>query len=86
MPQVLKLLLATRSWLSDPNLSWQKCAIENIEKHIQSYFLGNTDLAKVSQAHLTALANNLKATPRKCPGFIDTPRQTEVLLIYHQGD
>ncbi|MFS2324847.1 hypothetical protein U2P60_05410 [Brucella sp. H1_1004] len=72
--------MGSKSWLSDANSSWQKDAIENINKRIRRYLPSNTDLTQVSQTQLTALAHNLNATRRKCFGF-KTPAEVFATLL-----
>lgn len=57
--------MGARSWFCDPNSPWQKGAVENIDKRIRRYLPGNTDLAQVHQAQLTAVAHNLDCSRPK---------------------
>ncbi|TCQ70993.1 hypothetical protein EDF68_13010 [Ochrobactrum sp. BH3] len=72
--------IGARSWFCDPNSPWQKGALENINKRIRRYLPSNTELTRVNQAQLTALAHSLNATPCKCLGF-KTPAEVLASLL-----
>lgn len=76
--------MGARSWFCDPNSPWQKGAIENINKRIRRFMPGNTNLARVDQSQLTALAHHLNSTPRKCLGF-KTPAEVFATLLQETG-
>jgi IS30 family transposase len=60
-----------------PYHSWEKGTVENTNGLIRRYLPRQTDLSRVSQEDLDAIAAELNQRPRKCLGF---RMPTEVLF------
>jgi IS30 family transposase len=59
-------------YFCDPRSPWQRGSNENTNGLLRQYFPRGTDLSRVSQAHLNAIAIRLNQRPRKTLGF-ETP-------------
>jgi len=59
-------------YFCDPRSPWQRGSNENTNGLVRQYFPRGTDLARISQAHLNAIALRLNQRPRKTLGF-ETP-------------
>jgi IS30 family transposase len=59
-------------YFCDPRSPWQRGSNENTNGLLRQYFPRETDLSRVSQAHLNAIAMRLNQRPRKTLGF-ETP-------------
>jgi len=57
------------TYFCDPYSSWQKGAVENVNKMIRRYIPKGTDLATVSQAELDLIADRINQKPRKILGY-----------------
>ncbi len=57
------------TYFCDPYSSWQKGAVENVNKMIRRYVPKGTDLATVSQTKLDWIAERLNKKPRKILGY-----------------
>lgn len=66
--------LNIKSYYCDPRSPWQKGTVENTNSRIRRFLPRNTDLTKISNDNLVAIANRLNNTPRKCLGY-KTPRE-----------
>ena len=56
----------------DPRSPWQHGSNENTNGLLRQYFPRGTDLSRLSQARLNAIATRLNQRPRKTLGF-ETP-------------
>jgi len=52
-----------------PYHSWEKGTVENTNGLIRRYLPRNTDLSRIAQEDLDAIADELNQRPRKCLGF-----------------
>ena len=59
-------------YFCDPRSPWQRGSNENTNGLLRQYFPRGTDLSRISQAHLNAIAMRLNQRPRKTLGF-ETP-------------
>lgn len=59
-------------YFCDPRSPWQRGSNENTNGLVRQYLPRGTDLARISQAHLNAIALRLNQRPRKTLGF-ETP-------------
>ena len=59
-------------YFCDPRSPWQRGSNENTNGLLRQYFPRGTDLSRVSQANLNAIAMRLNQRPRKTLGF-ETP-------------
>ena len=59
-------------YFCDPRSPWQRGSNENTNGLLRQYFPRGTDLSRVSQVHLNAIAMRLNQRPRKTLGF-ETP-------------
>jgi IS30 family transposase len=59
-------------YFCDPRSPWQRGSNENTNGLVRQYFPRGTDFARISQAHLNAIALRLNQRPRKTLGF-ETP-------------
>src|SRR5580765_400296 len=59
-------------YFCDPRSPWQRGSNENTNGLLRQYFPRGTDLSRLSQAHLNAIALRLNQRPRKTLGF-ETP-------------
>jgi IS30 family transposase len=57
------------TYFCDPYSSWQKGAVENVNKMIRRYVPKGTDLCTVSQADLDFIADRINKKPRQVLGF-----------------
>jgi transposase, IS30 family len=57
------------TYFCDPYSSWQKGAVENINKMIRRYVPKGTDMRTVSQADLDGIADRINKKPRQVLGF-----------------
>ena len=59
-------------YFGDPRSPWQRGSNENTNGLVRQYFPRGTDLSRISQTHLNAIALRLNQRPRKTLGF-ETP-------------
>jgi len=59
-------------YFCDPRSPWQRGSNENTNGLLRQYFPRKSDLSRISQAHLNAIALRLNQRPRKTLGF-ETP-------------
>jgi len=57
------------TYFCDPYSSWQKGAVENVNKMIRRYIPKGTDLVTVSQTQLYWIAQRINQKPRKILGY-----------------
>jgi IS30 family transposase len=57
------------TYFCDPYSSWQKGAVENVNKMIRRYIPKGSDLRTVSQADLDLIADRINKKPRQVLGF-----------------
>jgi len=57
------------TYFCDPYSSWQKGAVENVNKMIRRYIPKGTDLVTVSQTKLDLIAQRINQKPRKILGY-----------------
>jgi IS30 family transposase len=57
------------TYFCDPYSSWQKGAVENVNKMIRRYVPKGTDLRSVSQTDLNFIADRINKKPRQVLGF-----------------
>lgn len=67
------------TYFCDPYSSWQKGAVENVNKMIRRYIPKGTDLRRVSQANLDFIADRINKKPRQVLGF-RSAYEVDVLL------
>jgi transposase, IS30 family len=67
------------TYFCDPYSSWQKGAVENVNKMIRRYIPKGTDLRQVSQTDLDFIADRINKKPRQILGFRSS-YEVEVLL------
>ncbi|WP_370206689.1 IS30 family transposase [Pararhodobacter marinus] len=65
----LKSGIGTESWFCDPQATWQKGAVENLNKRARRYLPRDTQLAALSNRNMKAICDRLNGTPRKCLGW-----------------
>ena len=66
--------LNIKSYYCDPRSPWQKGTVENTNSRIRRFLPRNTDLEKVCNDNLFAIAEKMNNTPRKCLGY-RTPKE-----------
>lgn len=71
---LLSRQLKIKSYYCDPRSPWQKGTVENTNSRIRRFLPRNTDLEKVSNDNLIAIADRMNNTPRKCLGY-RTPKE-----------
>ena len=74
---LLSRQLNIKSYYCDPRSPWQKGTVENTNSRIRRFLPRNTDLEKISNDNLTAIAEQMNNTPRKCLGY-RTPKEVFV--------
>jgi IS30 family transposase len=57
------------TYFCDPYSSWQKGAVENVNKMIRRYVPKGTDVRTVSQEYLDFVAERINEKPRAILGF-----------------
>jgi IS30 family transposase len=67
-------------YFCDPRSPWQRGSNENTNGLLRQYFPRGTDLARISQAHLNAIAMRLNQRPRKTLGFETPADRLQVVL------
>jgi IS30 family transposase len=67
------------TYFCDPYSSWQKGAVENVNKMIRRYIPKGTDMRTVSQADLDFIADRINKKPRQVLGF-KSAYEVDVLL------
>ncbi len=65
---LLSRQLNIKSYYCDPRSPWQKGTVENTNSRIRKFLPRNTDLEKISNDTLAAIADRMNNTPRKCLG------------------
>lgn len=65
----LRERLGVTSYFCKPSAPWQKGSVENSNGRIRRFLPLDTDINRVSDADLVALAHRLNHIPRKCLGF-----------------
>lgn len=78
----LKRQLGIQTYFCDPHSPWQKGGIENAIGRIRRYLPRTTSLDAVSPALLTAIAQRINNTPRKCLDY-KTPAEACSNLPLH---
>ncbi|MGH8095098.1 MAG: IS30 family transposase [Chthoniobacterales bacterium] len=68
-------------YFCDPRSPWQRGSNENTNGLLRQYFPRGTDLSRISQAYLNAIALRLNQRPRKTLGF-ETPAD-KLRLVLH---
>jgi IS30 family transposase len=71
------------TYFCDPYSSWQKGAVENVNKMIRRYIPKGTDLVNISQTQLDWIAGRINKKPRKILGYrsaLEVARAGGVLL------
>ena len=71
---LLSRQLNIKSYYCDPRSPWQKGTVENTNSRIRRFLPRSTDLEKVSNDNLAAVADKMNNTPRKCLGY-RTPKE-----------
>lgn len=71
---LLSRQLNIKSYYCDPRSPWQKGTVENTNSRIRRFLPRNTDLEQISNDNLTAIADKINNTPRKCLGY-RTPKE-----------
>jgi IS30 family transposase len=61
--------IGVSTYFCDPYSSWQKGAVENVNKMIRRYLPKGTDLGSVSQGYLNFVADRINKKPRVVLGF-----------------
>jgi IS30 family transposase len=72
--KLLSCQLNIKSYYCDPRSPWQKGTVENTNSRIRRFLPRNTDLEKISNDNLVAIADHMNNTPRKCLGY-RTPKE-----------
>lgn len=67
------------TYFCDPYSSWQKGAVENVNKMIRRYIPKGTDLRRVSQEYLDVIADQINKKPRVILGYRSS-YEVDVLL------
>jgi IS30 family transposase len=67
------------TYFCDPYSSWQKGAVENVNKMIRRYIPKGTDMRTISQADLDGIADRINKKPRQVLGF-KSAYEVDVLL------
>jgi transposase, IS30 family len=67
------------TYFCDPYSSWQKGAVENVNKMIRRYIPKGTDLRTISQEELDFVADRINKKPRQVLGF-KSAYEVDVLL------
>jgi IS30 family transposase len=67
------------TYFCDPYSSWQKGAVENVNKMIRRYVPKGTDMRTVSQSDLDGIADRINKKPRQVLGF-KSAYEIDVLL------
>lgn len=62
-------MLEVPTFFCDPYSSWQKGSVENVNKMVRRYLPKGTDLSRVSQRTLDAIAGIINNKPRAVLGF-----------------
>ena len=62
-------VLSIPSYFCHPYHSWEKGTVENTNGLLRRYLPRSTDLRRVDQQDLDAIATELNHRPRKCLGF-----------------
>ena len=73
------------TYFCDPYSSWQKGAVENVNKMVRRYIPKGTDLVHITQADLDWIADRINKKPRKILGYrsaLAVARDGGVLLKY----
>lgn len=71
---LLSRQLNIKSYYCDPRSPWQKGTVKNTNSRIRRFLPRNTDLEKISNDNLLAIAEQMNNTPRKCLGY-RTPKE-----------
>ena len=66
--------LGVQVYFTDSYASWQKGAVENINKLVRQYIPKGTDISKVTDKRIMAIQAKINARPRKKLNF-NTPKQ-----------
>jgi IS30 family transposase len=61
--------IGVSTYFCDPYSSWQKGAVENVNKMVRRYIPKGTDMMHVSQLHLDWIADRINKKPRKILGY-----------------
>lgn len=61
--------LGVPTYFCTPYSSWQKGSVEHVNKMVRRYLPKGTDLSRVSQRTLNAIADVINRKPRACLGF-----------------
>lgn len=71
--------IGVSTYFCDPYSSWQKGAVENVNKMIRRYIPKGTNMKTVSQADLDLIADRINKKPRAILGFRSS-YEVEILL------
>lgn len=68
------------AYLCAPQAPWQKGTVENIHGRLRRFLPLGADISSRSAADWRALAAQMNATPRKCPGYM-TPVEASAASV-----
>ncbi len=75
--------IGVSTYFCDPYSSWQKGAVENVNKMVRRYIPKGTDLSTITQLELDWIADRINKKPRKILGYrsaLEVARASGVLL------
>ncbi len=65
----LKTGMGTKAWFCDPQATWQKGSVDNMNKQVRRYLPRDTALLSRPNRYMRSICTRLNATPRKYLGF-----------------
>ena len=68
-----------QTYFCNPRSPWQKGGVENMNGRLRRYLPLDADVETISNEDITALAQHMNNTPRKCLGY-----KTPAEIFYHQ--